>query len=289
VTISPNDEGNPRVEPVTVRIWDRETGGIAAEGPTAEPAEEILFKAKLTPDGRRLVIFYLSGGNFSHLDVLDASTLQPVGGPPLALDGVAWDVSYTPDVRQAVVGLTHPDRPPDGLVIDLDERRIERTVTLAELSGIQSSAIGSEGRTIAFSDETGSVVIVDAATGAKSPVLEANDGPFVGISFAPDEATFVTSGSDGTVKLWDNRTHQLLGAVQPLGPNLPFVKATFIDEDKVLIYYPTGEIFEWDPRPDAWEAYACRVAGRNLSKAEWAELVPDRPYQVTCPDYPAGV
>jgi hypothetical protein len=36
----------------------------------------------------------------------------------------------------------------------------------------------------------------------------------------------------------------------------------------VLLAYDTGEIFEWDPRPDAWEAYACKVAGRNLTQAE---------------------
>jgi WD40 repeat protein/class 3 adenylate cyclase len=289
VTITARDEGSPRQQPVTVKIWDRETGGVVAEGLTAEPAEEVVFKARLTPDGRRLVIFYLSGGNVSHLDVLDATTLQPVGGPPLALDGVAWEVSYTPDVRQAVVGLTHPDtdRPPDGLVIDLEDRRIDRTVTLEELSGIQGTAIGSEGRTIAFSDDTGSVVIVDAATGRKSQVLEAHDGPFVGISFAPDEATFVTAGADGTVKLWDTSTREPLGTVRPLGTNR-IAAATFLDEGRVLIYFPTGEIFEWDPRPDAWEAYACRVAGRNLSRAEWADLVPDRPYQVTCPDHPPG-
>jgi hypothetical protein len=56
----------------------------------------------------------------------------------------------------------------------------------------------------------------------------------------------------------------------------------------VLIYYDTGEIFEWDPRPDAWATYACRVAGRNLSKAEWAELLPGRPYRTICPDFPPG-
>ena len=56
----------------------------------------------------------------------------------------------------------------------------------------------------------------------------------------------------------------------------------------MLIVDDTGEVFEWDPRPDAWEAYACKVAGRNLTKAEWAELFPDQAYRVTCPEFPAG-
>ncbi len=55
-----------------------------------------------------------------------------------------------------------------------------------------------------------------------------------------------------------------------------------------MIVYDTGDVLEWDPRPDSWEAYACKVAGRNLTKAEWADLFPGEAYRVTCPDFPAG-
>jgi hypothetical protein len=278
---------------VILRVWDRDTGSIVAEALTPEATEEAFFRSQFTPDGRRLVITYfveVGGDITSHLDVLDATTLQPADGPPLPLNGIANWVSFTQDASRAVVGLTHPgtEAPAEGLVVDLAERRVVRSIPLEELHGIASSSVGASGRVLGFSDGDGKLVIADAATGEKSPVLQAYEGFGVGISFAPDEATFVTSGSDGTIKLWDTDTHQLLGAVQRLGPNRSFVKATFVDESRVLIYYPTGEIFEWDPRPDAWEAYACRVAGRNLTKAEWAELVPDRPYRSTCPDYPPG-
>jgi WD40 repeat protein/DNA-binding SARP family transcriptional activator len=292
VTVTPRSGAEPRKQPVILRIWNRETGGPVAEGLTAEPTEEVLFTAQLTPDGRRLAVRYLvedEGAISSHLDVLDAATLRPVDGAPLALDGTAHSMAFTPDVRTAAVGLTHPgtDEPVEGLVVDLDERRIDRTVALEELTEPQTSSIGAGGRTMGFGDPNGKVVIVDTATGEKRPVLQAHNGPVVSISFAPDEDTFVTTGSDGAIKLWETGTSRLLGVVQPLGANRT-VRSTFVDEGRVLIYYNTGEIFEWDPRPDSWEAYACRVAGRNLSQAEWAELLPDRPYRSTCPDYPAG-
>jgi hypothetical protein len=66
------------------------------------------------------------------------------------------------------------------------------------------------------------------------------------------------------------------------------VQARFVDPGRVVITYSTGQIFEWDPGPASWEAHACRVAGRNLTEAEWAELFPDRAYRSTCPQYPAG-
>jgi WD40 repeat protein len=196
---------------------------------------------------------------------------------------------FTPDVRTAVVGLIHPytGEPAEGLVVDLDERRIDGAVTLDELVEPQTGAIGSGGLNFAFGDPKGRVVVVDTATGEKSPVLQAHEGPVVSVSFAPDEATFVTTGADGAVKLWETETQRPLGSVEPLGANR-FVKATFVDAARVLIYYNTGEIFEWDPRPDAWEAYACRVAGRNLSQAEWVELLPGRPYRTICHDFPPG-
>ena len=72
----------------------------------------------------------------------------------------------------------------------------------------------------------------------------------------------------------------------PLGPNHR-VRASYLGPDRVMIVDDTGVILEWDPRPDAWETHACKVAGRNLTKAEWAQLFPGQAYRVTCPDFPA--
>ena len=55
-----------------------------------------------------------------------------------------------------------------------------------------------------------------------------------------------------------------------------------------MIVEDTGQILEWDPRPDTGEAFACKVAGHNLTQAEWADLFPKQPYRVTCPEFQAG-
>jgi hypothetical protein len=39
----------------------------------------------------------------------------------------------------------------------------------------------------------------------------------------------------------------------------------------------------WPTGLDAWERFACQVAGRDLTRAEWADLLPNRPYQHVCP------
>ncbi len=44
-----------------------------------------------------------------------------------------------------------------------------------------------------------------------------------------------------------------------------------------------GPIFEWDTRPEHAAEFACRVAGRDFTEAEWADHFGDRPYQHICP------
>jgi WD40 repeat protein len=272
-------------EPGTIKVWDRQTGGLLAEGRTTLPTEPSWFYAFFTPDGQRLATIYavVEGGRpNSYLEVLDVGTLQPIGGDPLPLGQLALTAALTPDGNRAVVSLKDLAKVE---VIDLAARRVIRSIPF---DGAWSTTIGSDGRTLGYGSTDGKVVIIDAVTGEKSPVIKAHDGFVESVSFSPDLASFVTAGRDGTIKLWDTESHQLLGAVAPLGSNR-IVQARFVTDARVLIFYATGEVFEWDPTPDAWETYACAVADRNLTKEEWAELFPNRSYRVTCPQYRAGV
>ena len=46
---------------------------------------------------------------------------------------------------------------------------------------------------------------------------------------------------------------------------------------------PSGSVLVWDVNPASWRARACAVAGRTLTRAEWDEFLPGRPYQAGCP------
>jgi hypothetical protein len=43
-----------------------------------------------------------------------------------------------------------------------------------------------------------------------------------------------------------------------------------------------------DLDPAHWQTMACHLAGRNLTRAEWNQYLPGRPYQTTCLQWPAG-
>ena len=273
-----------------VTEWDRATGSRLAT--SAPPARGMGFVADaFTPDGRRLVAADVNQDfDQSNLDVLDASTLEPVGGAPLPLGGLARIVSVTPDGRQAIAvvnGTSSADL--KVLVVDLGRRRIVGSTAgnFGNVGGARHDAVADDGRTVGLGFTSGKVAFVDAMSGKVSPAFQAHDGFVESVSFAPDVATVVTAGRDGAIKLWDTKSRALLGTVQPLGANKT-VQAWYIGPGRVLIAYTTGELFEWDTSGDAWEAHACTVAGRNLTKTEWSELFPGRPYRVTCPQFPAG-
>jgi WD40 repeat protein/class 3 adenylate cyclase len=280
-----------------LRVWDRETGTVLA----ATEAGGRWFPgfhegtAVFTPDGQSIVALQADPSRPDDLDVdlvvLDAATLAPVGSSPVRVGSTPRMLGVTPDGRTAVVvvsSTTHSDT--NVLLVDLETRRIVRSTPVEPLGqpfgGARNDTVAPDGRTVGIGGPFGDVVVVDAVSGEVSPPLPAHDGRVESVTFAPDRATFVTTGQDGAVKLWDTEQH-LLGSVLPLGPNHR-VRASFVADGRLLITYDTGEVFEWNPRPDAWETHACTVAGRNLTKAEWAELFPEQPYRVTCRDFPAG-
>jgi hypothetical protein len=47
--------------------------------------------------------------------------------------------------------------------------------------------------------------------------------------------------------------------------------------------YVSGRAYRWDMRLASWRAKACAVAGRNLTRSEWAQLGPAREYEPVCP------
>ena len=44
-----------------------------------------------------------------------------------------------------------------------------------------------------------------------------------------------------------------------------------------------GQVYAWDTSLEHAVDVACRAAGRDLTRDEWAQAFPDRPYRAVCP------
>jgi hypothetical protein len=80
--------------------------------------------------------------------------------------------------------------------------------------------------------------------------------------------------------LQDNHAYAFEPTVQFDTSGRTFLTTGWTDSHPALV---------WSTVPSDWVRTACRIAGRNLTQAEWTQLVGnDVPYHRTCPQWPAG-
>jgi hypothetical protein len=100
--------------------------------------------------------------------------------------------------------------------------------------------------------------------------------------FTPDGQTLATSSADGTVQFWDVASHGSIGAPLVVQRNA-FVASILSRDGSYLYALPTGtEGMRLALAPRLWSDLACAIAGRELTRREWDEVLPDRPYREVC-------
>jgi hypothetical protein len=100
--------------------------------------------------------------------------------------------------------------------------------------------------------------------------------------FTPDGRTLATSSADGTVQLWDVASRRSIGAPLVVERDV-FVAGVMSRDGSYLYAVPTGtEGMRLALAPSVWRDLACAIAGRELTRREWDEVLPDRPYLEVC-------
>jgi len=120
---------------------------------------------------------------------------------------------------------------------------------IAAAAGAESVAIGNDGKTIAAAGDYG-VQLWDAATGQPLGDIVISDTELVDIAFAADGDSLTTVDESGEVVTWSS----LL----------------------------------WSDDRDLVAERLCAVASRNLTRGEWQQFLPQRPYESSCPQWPRG-
>jgi WD40 repeat protein len=159
-----------------------------------------------------------------------------------------------------------------------------RRTSLRQAAEVFTVRFTPDGRFIVGgSTKGGSARLWSAATGkpAGRP-LAGLTGEVLWVSAGVDGRILATGSTDGTIRLVD------VGTRRPLGPPLPglpnrAVAPVFSPNGAALFAISgAGRAYRWDVRPSAWAGYACAVAGRALTRAEWRDALPDRKYAPAC-------
>lgn len=260
-----------------VRVWEAGTGRlVAGRQLNFRPVNGLVYSG----DGNRLILID------DRVLQLDAATLQP-GGELLRLPGdVAWRPAISPDGGTVVAFDVPPGEtvPPEAgrAVAYVDLRRNRAYDLQVGVVGV-AAAFSPDGRRLAVGGYTGDVVVLDAATrAAVRPPVVGHTGAAGPLAYSADGRTVVAGGPDGRVSVWDGRTGEPLGVVAPATAGVRTYPVFLPDGHTVLVVTSEGAVHTWDTRPAEWIAYACRVAGRDLTAAERTEAAGEHPPASAC-------
>ena len=169
------------------------------------------------------------------------------------------------------------------VIWDADTLSEVRTIPADEAAALIID-VSNDGHTLVTGGQTSIVRMWDVATGSSvGPSLSGLTGWADTVDLSPDGRTVLGADSAGTVLLWDVATGTVIGNPFPGPAPDEFLAASFTPDGKsAIVISDSGSGWFWDVDPSSWKARACRIAGRNLTTAEWQELLPDRPYHATC-------
>ncbi|MFD0663407.1 WD40 repeat domain-containing protein [Thermocatellispora tengchongensis] len=102
-------------------------------------------------------------------------------------------------------------------------------------------------------------------------------------AISPAGDVLATGSYDGTVRLWDVRTHRPLGGA--FTGHTGAVTALEFDAAGRFLYSigEEGTFHTITVAPELVAAELCRQAGRGLTPEEWSRHIPEAGFRETCP------
>lgn len=104
------------------------------------------------------------------------------------------------------------------------------------------------------------------------------------------DSDFLVTGGAGRAAIWNVREGAKGGVQLEVDPSRrdAYVLVGVRDDGTLVTFSEGTGVREWDVTPEGLLEHACTLVGRNLTEHEWADVLPDRRYERTCPEYPAG-
>ena len=181
-----------------------------------------------------------------------------------------------------------PDDPsPQVVLLDGTTYEVRHRVSLAPGAYPFDLSFSPDGSMLAVVGDGGTLTVLDARTWA--PVhdpVQVHSGLARQVEWLADGETVVTSGSDGSVTLYDV-ARDLVRADRVPGSSDGRTGRTHLFPplgDEIVAITESGPGRRYPMSVESWIDRACTVAGRDLTEAEWDRYLPTRPYRRTCSD-----
>ena len=244
---------------------------------------QVVWCAGWSPDGSRLLLG------------AEGEVPSSTGGGLVVVDAATWAVERRVDIGAPQAMELSPDGSllavlrasrPELQLLDAATLEPRRTLPLAERDQAYDLSFSPDGSRLALGGESGLLYVYDTASW--EPLREparVHDDAVLQVEWLPDGRTVASSGREGTVSLYDVARGQLrarLPASDVTDRGYTHLVPGTAGEVVALSGERTGRRYPTDPA--RWLAEACTVVGRDLTEAEWALYLPDRPWRPTCTD-----
>jgi DNA-binding SARP family transcriptional activator/WD40 repeat protein len=284
-------------------LWDAHTGQLLARLPVAHNMPLDSWAAPRWSPRGDLVVADVGGAAYAWT----VSDPRHPSGPRLVRTPrgeVVDDVVFSPD-GQRLIAVTGGHERISVVVVRTGRTAWTRNVGATD---VRQVAVSPDGTTISYNSggvDGGRVTVLDAMTGRREATIPTlSDG---GVGYLHDGGWLVvtTDQPEPQAQLYDLRTRQAIGVpfptgafgrwpvvVDPTGTRFAEIHGSAYSVDSrqslATLHNETNDPLMWTVDPARWAATACNIAGRNLTRAEWQQYLPDRRYRSTCPQWPAG-
>ncbi len=258
-----------------VSFWDVGTGRVTRTLRFAEP----VWWTAASPDGKLLAV-QTSPADFSNNRVelvrISTGTVLQSHALPYGPSGV----EFSRDGRELVaLGCCWTG---SGSTLVAWDARTGRQL-LGPGDGVDATAfdIAPDSRLLGVGTESGQLLLFDPRSGRPTaPPIQVATGEISQVSFSPDGRRVVVASADHTASVWDLRLRARVG--NTFGPYPGTVPAVLFEPNGRLLINLISDGIEWPMDVRSWEQFACGVAGRNLTRAEWRDVLPNRTYRPIC-------
>ncbi|WP_433309180.1 helix-turn-helix domain-containing protein [Micromonospora sp. CA-269861] len=145
---------------------------------------------------------------------------------------------------------------------------------------VQDIAVSPDGAVFATAGDSRTVKLWDAATGSELAVLLGHTAPVQVLAFSRDGRRVASAGDDRTIVVWDTATRQRVATLSGHGARVRGL--AFTAAGTLISGAEDGRIISWSFDLRAARARICALAGRELTRQEWATHIPSERYDPSC-------